>query len=1124
VLAISTSPSRSSFANNPHSNSISSRLSISPSPSRNQYNHSASSSVSSLSSFSPSHTPTSSQSQARFPSNHPSNSSDPYSTSGTFRSRRTPSLTASPQALAFLRDQNAELAHQLELLQSETASADVAGRKKLRKLEKEIEGLRFELAGVEDQAEGLRSENEELKKRKALSWEKGGEGKVGRDGGWAERRRARLEREWEESRGKIDEEGEEIEGLIKKEDQDGGLEEDLPTQDTTEDGVQSIIASSSTTSSLSPTPRSTSPSFPSNPDVPLPSPFLSETSSTSHTPRASSIPLPGSSHTTPFFSSLTSSTDPVAPSAPSPRSNQSAASLNPASTRSPAHLDTLTRLLRKVCELEQANEQMIREREAREIRLDRVMRDGEELRDVYQALEEAASMDGDHSEVGSDEDESEDGAGRVSRRESEAGSTGTVRLPGSSGLHALEEIKRHTPIKSPAATAIQNDFFSPSSPTSVRSAGLRLPSSTPRSVSGSVSLAPSRQQQKTRTLRHQLSCESFVEGSLPESSLPAFLPTPSPRRRLPSTSPNSSAGPTLCQREASSSSNNSESYSSSSAVADSLTSPHVRLHVIASPSPSLSPQPRHPSPYPSLRPLNLRTQSFPSQTESTPPNSQQLFKSPLHPRSTQSSLRYRPHHYHQKSPSETYPASSSPFTGDDSPLISSSPFLSPSISSSSLRSRAASGIGRRRGAWGVRAGSVGLVGEAVNLGSELRGGGWNEEEQEDREGRMDTGRGAEDDEEEVGYGIDGGFWEEGRRTLTLLEDCDDNGVVEGRWDENDGYGYDGNSDSEQQQLHLQLHQLHDQQPSDKEEDDPVIRAIHTTLLLTTTAQQALSSHSHRPSATASAVEDTPILPTGSLLASPACPNSEVYDLLELAVSLKPLYYTPSRRPLPELPASTVSTLGALIAEASETLLSALLPSDTLTESNVNDSRFVDDPFFDFSSHPHAISPSGGEKEDESDVEDERLRMRRERIEKIWEEGERGGGGRGEGEVEMRGLFGNLSDEEGDDDGQELSVRERGRELVRLAGREEVLKQLRSSSSRPGASSTIPTSTSATVVGSGPSLHPLDPPALFSPHPFLNLLIDHLNSLFLDLIFVLQVLLIALIFVSSTIWNGRKAGL
>ena len=60
-------------------------------------------------------------------------------------SRRTRRISVSPNDLALLSDENAELLSKLEKLETESAQADLAGRRKLRKLEKEIQGLREEL-------------------------------------------------------------------------------------------------------------------------------------------------------------------------------------------------------------------------------------------------------------------------------------------------------------------------------------------------------------------------------------------------------------------------------------------------------------------------------------------------------------------------------------------------------------------------------------------------------------------------------------------------------------------------------------------------------------------------------------------------------------------------------------------------------------------------------------------------------------------------------------------------------------------------------------------------------------------------------------------------------------------
>lgn len=87
-------------------------------------------------------------------------------------------VSVSPADLALLSDQNAELLAKLEKLEAESTSADQSGRRKLRSLEKEIQGLRDELdktrarsdelekkARVVSESTALRDEEVEKKKR-----------------------------------------------------------------------------------------------------------------------------------------------------------------------------------------------------------------------------------------------------------------------------------------------------------------------------------------------------------------------------------------------------------------------------------------------------------------------------------------------------------------------------------------------------------------------------------------------------------------------------------------------------------------------------------------------------------------------------------------------------------------------------------------------------------------------------------------------------------------------------------------------------------------------------------------------------------------------------------------------
>ncbi|KAI0772089.1 hypothetical protein BD413DRAFT_548263 [Trametes elegans] len=61
------------------------------------------------------------------------------------RLRHTRRISVTPGELAHLADQNAELLDKLEQLESESCKADLAGKRKLRKLEQEIQTLREEL-------------------------------------------------------------------------------------------------------------------------------------------------------------------------------------------------------------------------------------------------------------------------------------------------------------------------------------------------------------------------------------------------------------------------------------------------------------------------------------------------------------------------------------------------------------------------------------------------------------------------------------------------------------------------------------------------------------------------------------------------------------------------------------------------------------------------------------------------------------------------------------------------------------------------------------------------------------------------------------------------------------------
>ncbi|KAG1873636.1 hypothetical protein DFJ58DRAFT_676557 [Suillus subalutaceus] len=90
------------------------------------------------------------------------NISSSHSSTSASRSRRSQRrVSVSPADLALLSDQNAELLSKLEKLEFDSAQTDQAGRRKLRGLEKEIQGLREEL-------DKTRARSDELEKKAKL--------------------------------------------------------------------------------------------------------------------------------------------------------------------------------------------------------------------------------------------------------------------------------------------------------------------------------------------------------------------------------------------------------------------------------------------------------------------------------------------------------------------------------------------------------------------------------------------------------------------------------------------------------------------------------------------------------------------------------------------------------------------------------------------------------------------------------------------------------------------------------------------------------------------------------------------------------------------------------------------
>ncbi|KAG0703847.1 hypothetical protein DFH29DRAFT_914329 [Suillus ampliporus] len=91
-----------------------------------------------------------------------SHSSSRASTSAPRSRRSQRRVSVSPADLALLSDQNAELLAKLEKLESDSAQTDQAGRRKLRSLEKEIQGLREEL-------DKTRARSDELEEKAKLA-------------------------------------------------------------------------------------------------------------------------------------------------------------------------------------------------------------------------------------------------------------------------------------------------------------------------------------------------------------------------------------------------------------------------------------------------------------------------------------------------------------------------------------------------------------------------------------------------------------------------------------------------------------------------------------------------------------------------------------------------------------------------------------------------------------------------------------------------------------------------------------------------------------------------------------------------------------------------------------------
>ena len=87
------------------------------------------------------------------------------------RRKRTTRISVTQEEIGELADQNSELLDQIEKLESEASLADQAGKRKLRKLEQEIQGLREDLYKTQAELEeaekvALDAGNDDIRKQR----------------------------------------------------------------------------------------------------------------------------------------------------------------------------------------------------------------------------------------------------------------------------------------------------------------------------------------------------------------------------------------------------------------------------------------------------------------------------------------------------------------------------------------------------------------------------------------------------------------------------------------------------------------------------------------------------------------------------------------------------------------------------------------------------------------------------------------------------------------------------------------------------------------------------------------------------------------------------------------------
>ncbi|KAI0092036.1 hypothetical protein BDY19DRAFT_928059 [Irpex rosettiformis] len=241
--------------------------------------------------------------------------------------------------LSLLSDQNAELLDKLEKLEEESAHADLAGKRKLRKLEKEIAGLRAELEKTREKGEEL---EQNMKKRGiGLTTE--------------EEEEARRKREEREERLRLLKEKSGLSSSRESSLQD--IKDFAPAPELPRVRARTLSHSKAPIINLGTKPIA-QPPIPEDVPLPISTPICASASGDSYFPMESSI---------------------------------SGSSLS--STQSTPQLEyaLISQLLAKIRELEDTNSQIASEQKSTADRLLAAQRDAETLRRAYECLGDGAS-------------------------------------------------------------------------------------------------------------------------------------------------------------------------------------------------------------------------------------------------------------------------------------------------------------------------------------------------------------------------------------------------------------------------------------------------------------------------------------------------------------------------------------------------------------------------------------------------------------------------------------------------------------------------------------------------------------------------------------------------------------